>query len=94
MNNIYFPNHYRIIRNKEVVKRANNRETVYPKFRKSTRHRRERSKRRKNSTSQGRKAGVLEWVCNFEYVTKSKAYGTKKGHNDRYYQNLNSVYCR
>ena len=25
---------------------------------------------------------------------KSKAYGTKKGHNDRYYQNLNSVYCR
>ena len=33
-------------------------------------------------------------VCNFEYVTKSKAYGTKKGHNDRYYQNLNSVYCR
>lgn len=32
----------------------------------------------------------MEWVCNFESVTKSKAYGTKKGHNDRYYQNLNS----
>ena len=42
----------------------------------------------------GKEAGVLEWVCNFESVTKSKAYGTKKGHNDRYHQDLNSVYCR
>lgn len=48
----------------------------------------------KSSTSPGKEAGVLEWVCKFESVTKSKAYGTKKGHNDRYYQNLNSVYCR
>ena len=46
-------------------KRANNRETVFPKFRKSTRHRSERSNRRKNSTSPGKEAGVLEWVCNF-----------------------------
>lgn len=29
----------------------------------------------KNSTSPGKKAGVLEWVCNFEYVTKSKMLG-------------------
>jgi len=94
MNNIYFPNHYRIIRNKEVVKRANNRETVFPKFRKSNRHRRERSNRRKNLTSPGKEAGALEWVCKFESETKSKASGTKKGHNDRYYQDLNYVYCR
>lgn len=53
-------------------KRANNRETVFPRFRKSTRHRRERSNRRKNSISTGKEAGVLEWVCNFESVTKSK----------------------
>ena len=65
MNNIYFPNHYRIIRNKEAGKRANNRETVYPKFRKSTRHRSGRSNRRKKSTSPGKEAGVLEWVCDF-----------------------------
>lgn len=32
MNNIYFPNHYRIIRNKEAEKRSNNRETVFPKY--------------------------------------------------------------
>ena len=28
------------------------------------------------------------------FFALDKAYGTKKGHNDRYYQNLNSVYCR
>lgn len=59
----------------------------------STRHRRERSNRRKNLTSPGKEAGALEWVCKFESETKSKASGTKKGHNDRYYQNLNYVYC-
>jgi len=53
-------------------KKSNNRETVFPRFRKSTRHRRERSNRRKNSISTGKEAGVLEWVCNFESVTKSK----------------------
>lgn len=72
MNNIYFPNHYRIIRNKEAEKRANNRETVFPRFRKSTRHRSGRSSWRKNSTSPGKEAGGLEWVCNFDSVTKSK----------------------
>ena len=51
-------------RNK-AVKRSNNRETVYPKFRISTRHRRERNNRRKKSTSLGKEAGVLEWVCDF-----------------------------
>ena len=29
------------------------------------RNRRERSNRRKNSTSPGKEAGVVEWVCNF-----------------------------
>jgi hypothetical protein len=56
---------YNRTRNK-AGKRANNRETVFPKFRKSTRHRSGRSNRRKNSTSPGRKAGVLEWVCNLQ----------------------------
>ena len=51
-------------RNK-VGKRSNNRETVFPKFRKSTRHRRERNNRRKKSTSPGKEAGFLEWVCDF-----------------------------
>ena len=51
-------------RNK-AVKRSNNRETVYPKFRKSTRHRSGRSSWKKNSTSPGKEAGALEWVCNF-----------------------------
>ena len=74
------------------MKRANNRETVFPKFRISTKHHSGRSNKRKNSTSPGKEAGVLEWECKFDYVTKSKAYGTKKGHNDRYYQNLNSVF--
>lgn len=49
-------------------KRANNRETVFPKFRKSTRRHSGRSNRRKNSTSPGKKAGVLEWVCDSTYT--------------------------
>ena len=64
MNVIYYPKHYWTKRNK-AVKRANNRETVFPKFRKSTRHHSGRSNRRKNSTSPGKEAGGLEWVCNF-----------------------------
>ena len=43
-------------RNK-VGKRSNNRETVFPKFRKSIRHRSGRSNKKKNSTSPGRETG-------------------------------------
>lgn len=58
---VIFWNHTR----NKVEKRANNRETVFPRFRKSTGHRSGRSSWKKNSTSPGKEAGVLEWVCNF-----------------------------
>jgi len=46
-------------------KKFNNRETVLPRFRKSTRHGSGRNNRRKNSTSPGKEAGVLERICEF-----------------------------
>ena len=67
-------------------KRTNNRETVFPTFRKSNRHRRERSNRRKNSTSPGKEAGVLEWVCNLDSVTKSKTLSVDIKMLDNIYQ--------
>ena len=55
----------------------------------------QRKKQQEEELDQPRKRSRgFGMVCKFDYVTKSKAYGTKKGHNDRYYQNLNSVYCR
>lgn len=65
MNDIYYPKHYWTKRNK-AGKKSNNRETVFPKFRKSIRHRSGRSNKKKNSTSPGKKAGVLEWVCKLQ----------------------------
>jgi len=55
----------------KAVKRANNRETVYPRFRTSIWYRSGRSSWRKNSTSPGKESGDLGWKCDFESVTKS-----------------------
>lgn len=60
-------------------KRANNRETAFPGFRESTRHRSERNNRMKNSINPRREAGG-EWVCDFDSVAKQRFYETDRLH--------------